>query len=184
MFFSDWWALWRIFLIGSISYFALIFWLRISGKRTLSKWNAFDFVVTIAFGSVLASVIISKDIVLSEGIFALVLLIALQFIITWLSVRVKWICSLVKGNPTLLYYKGEFLRDTMKKARVPKSEILSAARSANFGSLEEIEAVVLETDGSFSVIKKLGKSPYSALSDVENFDEIKKKFSDKEQTDS
>ena len=180
MFFSDWWALWRIFLIGSIAYFALIFWLRISGKRTLSKWNAFDFVVTIAFGSVLATVIMSKDVVLSEGILALVLLIALQFIITWLSVRVKWIRNLVKGNPTLLYYKGEFLHDTMKSVRVPKAEILSAVRNASYGSLDEIEAVVLETDGSFSVVQKLGKSPYSALSNVENFDEIKQKFDGKE----
>ncbi len=172
MFFSDWWALWRIFLIGSISYFSLIFWLRLSGKRTLSKWNAFDFIVTIAFGSVFATVIISKDVALSEGIFAVVLLIALQFIITWLSVRVKWISRLVKGNPTLLYFKDDFLSDAMRKVRVPKAEILSAVRSAGFGSLSEIKAVVLETDGSFSVVNNLGEYPYSALSDVENLDKL------------
>ena len=171
----------RLLIMVPLVYFALIFWLRVAGKRTLSKWNAFDLVVTIAFGSLVASVILSKDISLSEGILALVLLIALQYILTWLSVRVSWVRNLIKADPTMLYYKGNFLRDTMQSQRVPEAEILSAVRNSNFASLEEIEAVVLETDGSFSVIKKLGDAPYSALSDVGNLDEAKQQSSDKEQ---
>ncbi|MCQ4965398.1 hypothetical protein NE652_10655, partial [Bifidobacterium pseudocatenulatum] len=77
----------RVLIIGVLGYIALVFWLRVSGKRTLSKWNVFDFIVTIALGSILASVIISNSVALIEGILAFVVLIGLQYVITWLSVR-------------------------------------------------------------------------------------------------
>ena len=166
MFFDDWYGLTRILIIGILAYAAVIFWLRISGKRTLSKWNAFDFVVTIALGSTLATVIMSKDIAFAEGVLALGLLVGLQFVITWLSVRFNWAEHLVKGSPTLLFDEGEFLREAMKRQRVAEDEVLMAIRAQGIAAIEEVEAVVLETDGSFSVIKKSATGSRSALSGV------------------
>ena len=60
MFFENWYGLERILIVGFLAYVALIICLRISGKRTLAKWNAFDFVVTIALGSILATHLLSK----------------------------------------------------------------------------------------------------------------------------
>jgi uncharacterized membrane protein YcaP (DUF421 family) len=153
-------------IVGILAYGALIVLLLASGKRTLSKWNSFDFVVTIALGSTLATVIMSKDVSFTEGIFALVLLIGLQFIITWLSVRSNWVEKLIKAEPTLLLDKGEFLRDAMRRQRVAEGEILMAIRNKGAATIEEVEAVVLETDGSFSVIKKSKTDSRTALSDV------------------
>ncbi|CAN5492072.1 DUF421 domain-containing protein [soil metagenome] len=168
MFFETWYAVLQVFLTSLFAYSILIIFLRVSGKRTLSKWNAFDFIVTIALGSILASVILSKDVVVLEGVLASALLIIFQFIITWLSVRINWIKDLVKAKPTLLYDKNKFLFDKMKNQRVSKSEILAAIRASSIGSLEKVEAVVLETDGSFSVIKKSeNDDSNSALGDVE-----------------
>lgn len=168
MFFENWYGILQVFVSCLVAYSTLILWLRVSGKRTLSKWNAFDFIVTIALGSILASVILSKDVKIAEGIFASVLLIGLQFIITWLSVRVGWIEDLIKAKPTLLYRENEFLFEEMKRQRVAKAEILAAVRTSSIGSLEKVKAVVLETDGSFSVIKKSDNDDSdSALEDVE-----------------
>lgn len=166
MFFDGWFGLFRILVTGVLAYAALVFWLRVSGKRTLSKWNSFDFAVTIALGSVLASVIMSKETVLAEGITAFVLLIGLQFVITWLSVRFDWVKNIIKGKPTLLLDKGEFLPGAMKQQRVTESEIRAAIRAKGAAAIEEIAAVVLETDGSFSVIKNSKTDSRSALSDV------------------
>ena len=141
--------------------------LRISGKRTLSKWNAFDFVVTIALGSILASIVLSKDVSLADGFAALVLLVGLQFVITSLSVRFKRIKDLIKAEPTLLLDRGEFLPEAMKKQRVGESEIRTAIRASGSAAIEEIEAVVLETDGSLSVVKKSSNDSRTALKDVE-----------------
>ena len=166
MFFDDWSGIVRILIVGNLAYVALIIFLRVSGKRTLSKWNAFDFVVTIALGSTLASVIISKDVVLIEGVIAFALLIGLQFVITRLSVRFDSIKNVVKAEPTLLFDKGEFLNEAMRRQRVTESEIRAAIRSNGLAAIEEAEAVVLETDGTFSVVKKSANDSRTALKDV------------------
>ena len=80
--------------------------LRVSGKRTLTKINAFDLVVTVALGSTLATVLLTKSVALAEGLTAFVLLIFLQFVLTWLFVRSQAASRLVKSEPTLLVYQG------------------------------------------------------------------------------
>lgn len=172
MFFENWYDLWRIFVSCLIAYAALIFWLRVSGKRTLSKWNAFDFIVTIALGSILATVILSKNTPIVEGVFAAVLLIAFQFIITFLGSRIDLVDKIIKAEPTLLYYKGSYRKEVMKQQRVSKSEILSAIRASSIGSLDKVEAVVLETDGEFSVIETSDGGNNSTLQDVEGFEDV------------
>ena len=84
----------------------LLLLLRVSGKRTLTKMNAFDLVVTVALGSTLATVLLTKSVALAEGLTAFVLLIFLQFVLTWLSVRSRAVSRLVKSEPTLLVYQG------------------------------------------------------------------------------
>ncbi len=106
VFFSSWESLGRTLIVGVLAYAVLIVFLRLSGNRTLSKMNAFDLIVTVALGSTLATVLLSKDVALAEGALALGLLISLQFIITWLSVRVSWVKRVVTGEPLLLLYEG------------------------------------------------------------------------------
>ncbi len=166
MFFDNWPGLLRTVTIGSCAYIALILLLRISGKRTLTKMNAFDFVVTVALGSTLATVLLSKDTALAEGVLALALLIFLQFIITWLSVRSKSISRLVKAEPRLLFRKGEFLWGAMKAERINEGEILQIMRSEGVTRKEQVEAVVLESDGSLSILKEAPEGGATVLSNV------------------
>jgi hypothetical protein len=97
----------RVVVVGIVAYGALVTFLRISGKRTLSKMNAFDLVVTVALGSTLATVVLSKDIALAEGVLALALLIALQWSVAWGSSRSKRLSQLVKSEPQVLYHRGQ-----------------------------------------------------------------------------
>lgn len=92
-------ALLRTLVIGVSAYLGLIVSLRISGKRTLSKWNAFDLVATVALGSSLATSLLSKDVALAQGLLAFAVLIGMQFLITWLSVRWSLFDRLVKSTP-------------------------------------------------------------------------------------
>jgi uncharacterized membrane protein YcaP (DUF421 family) len=170
MFFDNWMGLVRTAFVGICAYAALLLLLRISGKRTLSKMNAFDLIVTVALGSTLATIMLSKDTALAEGVLALALLIFLQLTITWLSVRSARVSRLVKAEPRLLFHNGEFLWSAMTMERVNKGEILQAVRSQGFGSLATVEAVVLETDGSFSVLKKTDQPPAALLSNVTGYE--------------
>ncbi|RSD26675.1 DUF421 domain-containing protein [Mesobacillus subterraneus] len=154
MFFNSWDAIFRTLIVGVLAYSGLVILLRISGKRTLSKMNAFDLIVTVALGSTLASILLNKNVALMEGLSAFFILIALQYLVAWLSVHSDRFKKLIKSDPQLLFYRGEFLTDKINKERVLEVEILQAARSSGIQSLDDAEAVVLETDGSISVIKK------------------------------
>lgn len=165
-FFNGWGNLLRVLVVGILAYAALVFFLRISGNRTLSKMNAFDLIVTVALGSTLATVLLSKDVALAEGAVAMALLISLQFIITWFSVRTAWVRRLVTGEPLMLLYRGEFITTSMQKARVTQDEVQSAIRGSGIANVTAVEAVVLETDGSMSVIKPNAESSHSSLEGV------------------
>ena len=164
IFFNGWSVLGRTLLIGVLAYVSLVFMLRVSGKRTLAKMNAFDLVVTVAIGSTLATIVLSKSVALAEGLLALALLIGMQFAISWSSTRMPWLRRVVTGEPRLLLRDGTMLDDALRDARVTREEVRAAVRSAGIGALGDVAAVVLETDGSFSVI---AGQPGAALSSLD-----------------
>lgn len=152
MIFESWASLLRILVVGTLAYGALVLLLRISGKRTLAKLNAFDLVVTVALGSTLATVLLTKSVALVDGIVAFALLAGLQYAVAFLSVRSRRFDSLVKSEPTLLLHRGRFLEAAMRGQRVTREEVLSALRAAGEARPAAVAAVVLETDGTLSVI--------------------------------
>src|SRR5438270_7229354 len=86
-FFDGWYNIERTVTLSIVGFVALIIMLRVSGKRTLSKLNVFDFVFVVACGSVFAASIIEKDVTLIEGIFALATLIGIQVVLAELAAR-------------------------------------------------------------------------------------------------
>ena len=173
MFFDDWQGILRTLVVGVSAYILLVFLLRVSGKRTLSKWNAFDFIVTVALGSSLATALLSSRVPLAQGVAGFALLILLQFMVTWLSVRFGGVRRMVKAEPRLLFRRGNFLRDAMAKERVTESEIRAALRGQGIADAGQVEAVVLETDGSFSIVKDPSNGPRSTLIDVAGADPMR-----------
>lgn len=163
MFYDNFYDLIRVVVVGIGAYGSLILLLRISGKRTLTKMNAFDLVVTVALGSTLATILLSNDVALAEGITAFVVLITLQFMVAWLSVRSAAVRQLVKATPKLLFYQGQFNHEALIWERVTQEEVFAAIRAQGIADLEQVEAVVLETDGSITTLKRAGEVDTSTL---------------------
>jgi uncharacterized membrane protein YcaP (DUF421 family) len=110
--------------------------------------------LTVALGSVRATVTLSRSVPLVEGIAALALLIALRFVITWMSIRVGWFGNLVKSEQTVVFSKGAYNRNELRKQKLTEGEILAAIRGSGLRSKQTIDAVIPETDGSLSVLTK------------------------------
>lgn len=172
MLFNGWDSLGRTLIVGVLAYVTLIVFLRLSGKRTLSKMNAFDLVVTIALGSTLATVLLNSNVSLADGALAFALLIGLQFIVSWFSVRARWVRRVATGEPLMLLYCGDFLPTALQQARVTEDEVRAAVRAAGIGSMGMVHAVVLETDGSFSVVRSGKGGDSSTLAGVINPQEV------------
>ncbi|SER76333.1 Uncharacterized membrane protein YcaP, DUF421 family [Lentzea xinjiangensis] len=166
MFFDSWTGLLRVVVVGACAYAALVLLLRLAGKRTLAKMNAFDLVVTVALGSTLATVLLTSSVALAEGVLALALLICAQFAVAWTSVRVPLVRRAVKATPTLLVWRGRLRAEVLRDQRVSHAEVLQAVRAQGQGGLDQVVAVVLETDGSFSVIPVSSAGNLDALENV------------------
>ena len=154
MFFSGLDAIWRTAVVGLFAYAALVLVLRTTGKRTLTKMNAFDLVVTVALGSTLATILLSKDVALAEGITAFLLLAGAQYAVTWTSLRSPRVRRWIKADPRALLRDGRYLDDALRDERVTREEVDAAVRGAGHAGVDDIALVTLETDGSMSVVPR------------------------------
>jgi len=155
-FFDDWTGIGRIALFAALAYAALVIVLRVSGKRTLGKMNAFDLVITVALGSTLASAVLDAGVPLAESVAAFAALAALQALVAYGQSRSPAIEALVKSEPRLVVRDGRPLPGALRRERLTEAEVRQAVRASGRGSLEEAAAVVLETDGTLSVIGSRG----------------------------
>jgi uncharacterized membrane protein YcaP (DUF421 family) len=169
MLFDTWQDLVRVAVMAATAYAALILVLRIAGKRALAKLNIFGFAVTVAFGSILATIPLSEDVSLSEGTLALAMLALLQWAVAKASRRWTPFRALVRAKPRLLLYRGEMIEAALGRERVTEGEIFQAVRGEGIGSLANVRAVILETEGSISVIPESAADDERALEDVEGF---------------
>ena len=153
IFFKDWQSLWQVALCCVIAFFTLFIFIRISGKRTLAKLNAFDFIVTVTLGSTLSSMILHK-VTLAEGTAALAIIIILQYSLALLARSSKKMEEIINSKPALLFYNGTFMEAEMKREGITKDEILAEVRMFRLERIDQVRAVVLELNGEISVIKK------------------------------
>ena len=166
MWFDSWSDIVRVLVVGTAAYVTVVLVLRFSGKRTLSKLNAFDWVVSVAFGSTLATILLSSDVSWAEGATALAMLALLQFVVAWTTAHLPRGRSVVTARPTLLLEDGRVLDQALKEQRMTVTEIRQAVRATGTGDLADVAAVVLESDGSLSVIPTSKAGDRSARADV------------------
>ncbi|MFW6211734.1 MAG: DUF421 domain-containing protein [Spirochaetota bacterium] len=150
--FDSWQSILRASIVTILAYLCIVFLLRVTGKRTLSKMNAFDLIVTIGLGSSFATVALNKSIPLADGVAVFFWLIFLQLVVSWLSVRVGIVKRIVTSKPTLLLFRGEVFEDELKRQRITMNELRLAGRQKGVADLQKLDAVVLETTGEITVI--------------------------------
>lgn len=143
----------QLFLTALGIYISVIILTRIFGKRSFSKMSSFDFAMTVAIGSIIASTLLSSTVSMLEGIIGLVIVYVLQ-IIAALVRRIEWMQELMDNSPLLLMDGEIILEDNLRKARVTQSDLRSKLREANVTRLSQIKAVIFETTGDISVLHK------------------------------
>lgn len=132
-------------------YISLILFTRIYGVRSFSKMSSFDFAITIAIGSVIASAILSKNPPLLQSIVALGCLFVLQMTVSKFR-EYSFMRTLVDNEPILLMNGEEILKENMKTAKVTHEDLLSKLREANVTQFSQVKAVIMETTGDISVL--------------------------------
>lgn len=133
-------------------YLTLMLCTRLAGLRSFSKMSSFDFTITVAIGSLVATVILSKDPPLVQGSVALIALFGIQFLTSYLRSRSTPFASAIDNDALLLMAGSEVLHDNLESARVTVDDLRAKLREANVIHPEEVRAVVMESTGDISVL--------------------------------
>lgn len=147
-------ALLMVLLTGLGIYLFLMLCTRIAGLRSFSKMSSFDFAITVAMGTILASTLITRDPPLLQGMMALVVLFGIQYTISSLRRSGSWMTRLVDNEPLLLMAGSEVIGDNLDRARMTRGDLNSKLRLAGVTHPEQVLAVVMETTGDVAVLKR------------------------------
>jgi uncharacterized membrane protein YcaP (DUF421 family) len=141
-----------VLISAVVVYAALMLYTRMAGLRSFSKMSSFDFAVTVAIGSTVASIILNREPPLLLGLVGLGLFYGLQMIVATLRCRSGTIRKLVDNAPLLLMSRGRMLEANMRKAKVTRADLMAKLREANVLKLSDVRAVVMEATGDISVL--------------------------------
>ncbi len=143
----------RSFVLGPLTLLWIVATVQVIGLRSFSKMTAFDFVSTVATGSLLANAATATD---WPGFFqsaiAVTAVLGAQALFTWSRRQGGLVREYLENDPVLLMSEGEFCRAAMARCRVTEADIYAKLREANVLQLAEVRAVVLETTGDISVL--------------------------------
>ena len=150
--YSSWSAVLMVILSTLGIYVALIAFTRVAGLRSFSKMSSFDFAITVAFGSIIASTILAKDPPLFQAIIGLASLFAIQMTVSNLRGSTSFMTTLVDNEPLLLMRGEDILDDNLRKAKVTHGDLRAKLREANVTKLSQVHAVVMESTGDIAVL--------------------------------
>lgn len=154
LFFDNIDKLGRIVLTAVTVYILIVIITKVSGKRSTSQLNNFDWIVTVMIGSLGASTILLKDIPLIEGISSILVLYVMQFLVTKYASISPQFSSFILSEPRIVFYQGQFLPDAMRAERLTRQELECAMRSEGVNSFDDVEAIVFESDAQLTIIPK------------------------------
>ena len=146
-------------------YLGVIVFTRLMGLRSFSKLSSYDFAMTVAIGSILASTILSDSPSLSQGLVAVAVLFLIQATISLIRRKFKPLKSIVDNQAIILMAHGEYFCDNLKEANLTNSDVQEVLRKNGLKSKSEVFAVIMETTGDMSVIKQDNTAPDWSLFD-------------------
>jgi uncharacterized membrane protein YcaP (DUF421 family) len=137
-------------------YLAVVLATRIWGLRSFSKMSGFDFAMTVAVGSVVASTVVAPTPRLLQGVAGVASIFVLQWIVARARIGTRAARRLVDNEPLLLMDGGTLLEANLDAAGVTRADLVAKLREANVLRRSQVEAVVMETTGDISVLHTEG----------------------------
>ena len=170
--FSSWDRLWSVGQSAAFFFVFIILVVRVLGKRVTAQMNNFDWIITVAVGSLAASGVLLKNVSIADAAVAIAVIGALQWGATWATMRFDGFARILKPSPRLLVHKGEILHGALKRERVTPHEVAAALRAQGYTDLADANWVILETNGEMTVIPRQAEGLRRAdlLQDVEGPD--------------
>jgi uncharacterized membrane protein YcaP (DUF421 family) len=127
--------------------------IRLSGKRTIGTFSAFDFLVALMLGEVVDEIIYGS-VSMAQGFIAVTVIALLHYGNSWLTYWDHGFGHLLEGSPTVVLEKGQMHYPGMRAERMNEKDVLSELRLHGVDDLREVKVAVIEYNGELSVIKQ------------------------------
>ncbi len=137
--------------------FVIVVAVRIMGKRQIGQLQPAELVVTILLSEIAATPMQDNDIPMMNTVIAILVLVALEIIISALNMKSLHFRSLLQGNSLILIRNGVIDQKQMKRLRYTLDDLLEALRQKDVFDISDVSYAIAETDGSLSVLLKPDK---------------------------
>jgi uncharacterized membrane protein YcaP (DUF421 family) len=135
-----------------VVYAALLFGLRLAGKRELGQMSPFDLVVVLIIANAVQNAMVGPDTSLNGGLLAAFSLLLVNWLVGRLGLRFGWLEREVRGSPSLLLNNGAFIDEHLRREGLSRDDVLMAMREHGIDELTQVKAAILEVDGTISIV--------------------------------
>jgi uncharacterized membrane protein YcaP (DUF421 family) len=134
-------------------YALLLFVIRLSGKRAIGNFTAFDLLVALMLGEVVDEIIYG-DVTFAQGAVAIVTVTVLQHANSWMSYWNHGLDRVLEGSPSVVVRSGRLEREGMRKERMNEKDVMAELRLRGIADVQEVKLATIENDGQVSVVRE------------------------------
>ena len=150
-------------------YGVLILVVRLMGKRQIGQMEPSEFVVTMLVANLAAIPLEETDLPLHSGLVPIAVVLVLEFILSWASLKNIKLRKFLCGKPVILVENGNILQKNLKEVRISLDELTAMLRLKDVLDIRQVRYAILETNGNLSVFlcpqEKEGSLPVTLVSD-------------------
>lgn len=144
--------LWQLIIRALVIYLALLFGLRLFGKREVGQFTIFDLVLVLLVANAVQPAITGPDSSLTGGLVIMATLFAVNVAVAYLRIHSPWLRRLTEGRPTVIARDGRWLPEALRQEGLEEEDCDMALREHGLSHVSEVALAVLETDGTISVV--------------------------------
>ena len=144
----------RVFITAPISLTVLFLLAKLMGNKQMSELNMFDYINGITIGSIAAELATGEFTDIYDGVMAMVIYSFIAIMLTFLSQKSLLLRRFITGKSIIIYDNGKFYNKNLSTAKIDINEILVMCRSKGYFNFDEIQTVILESNGQLSILPK------------------------------
>ncbi len=139
-------------------YVLMLVVVRITGKRTIGNFTAFDLLVALMLGEMVDELVYG-DVTLLQGVTGIGVVALMHYANSWLSYFARGADKVLEGTPTIVVRDGALQREGMRRERLNEHDVLSLLRQRGVDDMREVRLAIIEPDGQVSVIQQEWAQP-------------------------
>jgi len=154
-----------IILKTIVLYFYIVLVYRLMGKKEVGKLSIIDLIVSILIAELAAMSIESTDRSIFVSIIPILVLVIIQIVLSYISLKSDKVRKIIDGNPTTIIKEGKIKFNEMAKLRYSLEDLITQLREQGIKSIEEVDYAILENNGKLSVFQRTKDYPMPIIVD-------------------